>query len=162
MNILGTYRHILHYLNLGPAVAEPKAEKQVADSDGPGAGGGYDDSVDIDSVPVETSSGTEKPSEAEKPSDGPGAGGGYDDADDVNDGPGAGGGYDSFSDNDGPGAGGGYFLHGHSTSGKAAGHLFKSWTPTGATYAGEEWFLAPKPANSNETPPQKPQEGEKK
>ena len=64
-----------------------KGPETVSPSDGPGAGGGYDD--------------------ADTDSDGPGAGGGYNPS--VSDGPGAGGGYDLLSDYDGPGAGGGYF-----------------------------------------------------
>ena len=131
MNILGTCRHLLQYLSMSPAESsEPQAEKSVDDSDGPGAGGGYDDSVDI-----------------EDPGDGPGAGGGYDslEAESPSDGPGAGGGYETFSDNDndGPGAGGGYDKDEH-------------FVESSARYLGEEWFLGsgPKnaPANSNKTP----------
>ena len=66
-----------------------KGYETVAPSDGPGAGGGYDDA------------------DTDTDSDGPGAGGGYNPSD--SDGPGAGGGYNTFSDIDGPGAGGGYY-----------------------------------------------------
>lgn len=97
--------------NDGPGAGggyDDSVEINPSDDDGPGAGGGYDDdSVDSDPQPHDA--------------DGPGAGGGYDDSDDVkadpgdSDGPGAGGGYDfdeflDFvpTDADGPGAGGGY------------------------------------------------------
>jgi hypothetical protein len=137
MNILGTCRHLIQYLSMSPAQSgEPQAEAGVDDSDGPGAGGGYDDSVEIDN-----------------PSDGPGAGGGYDDLGDS-DGPGAGGGYDSLSDSDGPGAGGGYDTF---SEGPAPGDSKdKPFVDSSARYMGEEWFLGSGPkkaaANSNKTP----------
>lgn len=109
MNILGSIQRwstALYRLVDGsePAKKDAAVEEKAspADDDGPGAGGGYFDAVDI------------------RPTvDGPGAGGGYLTATkekavaaNANDGPGAGGGYDDGdADDDGPGAGGGYITH---------------------------------------------------
>lgn len=109
MNILGSIQRwgtALYRLvdSTEPAKKDTAVEEKATpvDDDGPGAGGGYFDAVDI------------------RPTvDGPGAGGGYLTATkekavaaNSNDGPGAGGGYDDGDvDDDGPGAGGGYITH---------------------------------------------------
>ncbi|MFA5509231.1 MAG: hypothetical protein WC314_08470 [Vulcanimicrobiota bacterium] len=145
MNIFGACGNLFRYLTLS---SQPESRRAAAstddvadnDNDGPGAGGGYDDSVDVGDA------------------DGPGAGGGYDKIDSPSDGPadtgdadgpGAGGGYKpDYSDSyyDGPGAGGGYF--------KVSGGLGDTWTST-ANYLGQEWFMGdatPKAANTNKRP----------
>mgnify|MGYP001197254397 CR=1 FL=1 len=103
MNILGSIHkwgtalcRLVDGVQAKPAANEEKATPD--DNDGPGAGGGYNDSDSVELKPLY---------------DGPGAGGGYytiyeeKSAAAPYDGPGAGGGY-SDGDDDGPGAGGGY------------------------------------------------------
>jgi hypothetical protein len=181
MNILGTCRHLLQYLSLSPAAesSEPKAEKEVDDSDGPGAGGGYEDSVELEesSDGPGAGGGYDDSVDTDESSDGPGAGGGYDDSvdtDESSDGPGAGGGYDGLGDDDGPGAGGGYDTLNDSDGPGAGGgyHTLNDFdlVPDGAyydehpvtgqatsqnpwtssaNYLGQEWFLESTPVAAN-------------
>lgn len=103
MNILGSIQRwgsaIYRLVDGSEAKPAPGEEKATPDdNDGPGAGGGYNDSDSIELKPLY---------------DGPGAGGGYFTISEEKsaaahfDGPGAGGGYND-GDDDGPGAGGGY------------------------------------------------------
>ena len=118
MNILGSLQRwgtsLLNLVTEGPAEVEAK-EAGAEESDGPGAGGGYEtkDSVDIQSDGPGAGGGYDSKALIVVDSDGPGAGGGYDgDGDSDDDGPGAGGGYKPTQNlvilSDGPGAGGGY------------------------------------------------------
>lgn len=91
LSSFGYYRSTTSTLAQNAALAHEGPEE----SDGPGAGGGYE------------------PKDVPHEGDGPGAGGGYEpkDVPHEGDGPGAGGGYDSDEvphEGDGPGAGGGY------------------------------------------------------